>query len=197
MNSSNSSVDDSWRLLAAWYLRRQVKQLAGQLDGVRRGEDIEFVHRARVASRRLRAALKVFADCFPAGSFKTRRKETCGPGNLKRWRKAIRRLTKGLGDARAEFVNRAKAATVVSHANVATLFEVGDGPDELFLVFEFVPGQPFDRSPEETRQAGEVLARFHQLTDAFAGENSRSAPRGICRELIERRFDRAGAICGR
>jgi len=41
--------------------------------------------------------------------------------------------------ARAGFVSRARAATVVSHANVATLFEVGDGSDELFLVFEFVP----------------------------------------------------------
>jgi len=46
--------------LAAKYLRRQAKQLEDQLDGIHRAEDIEFVHRARVASRRLRAALGMF-----------------------------------------------------------------------------------------------------------------------------------------
>jgi CHAD domain-containing protein len=80
-------VDESYRLLAAGFLRRQAKRLAGQLDGVRKAEDIEFVHRARVASRRLRAAMRMFRDCFDARQFK-------------RWRKQIRRVTTGLGDAR-------------------------------------------------------------------------------------------------
>ena len=83
----NKAVDESWRLLAARYLRKQTKQLIGQFDGVRQGEDIEYVHRARVASRRLRAALVMFRDCF----------DTATP---KRWRKEVRRLTEGLGDAR-------------------------------------------------------------------------------------------------
>ena len=82
-----ASVDDSYRLLAAKYVRGQAKQLAAQLDGARRGEDIEYIHRARVASRRLQAALRMFLDCFEAKT-------------LKRWRKATRRLTKGLGEAR-------------------------------------------------------------------------------------------------
>lgn len=34
------------------------------------GEDIEGVHRVRVASRRLRAAMDVSVDCFPAGWYK-------------------------------------------------------------------------------------------------------------------------------
>jgi CHAD domain-containing protein len=83
----NKAVDESWRLFAARYLRKQTKQLTGQLDGVRRGEDIEYVHRARVASRRLREARVMFRDCFDAGTWK-------------RWRKEVRRLTAGLGDAR-------------------------------------------------------------------------------------------------
>lgn len=83
----NKVADESWRLLAARYLRKQTKQLAGQFDGVRQGEDIEYVHRARVASRRLRAALVMFRDCFDAGT-------------PKRWSKEVRRLTEGLGDAR-------------------------------------------------------------------------------------------------
>ena len=55
--------------------------------------------------------------------------------------------------------------------------------DHVYELFEFVAGQPFDRTPEETRQAGEVLARFHRLTDAFAGDHSRAAPRGDYHDL--------------
>ncbi|NLF07127.1 MAG: CHAD domain-containing protein [Pirellulaceae bacterium] len=80
-------VNLGYRILAAKYIRQQAKQLAGQLDGVCAAKDIEFVHRARVATRRLRAALEMFDDCFA-------RK------HVKRWRKAIRRTTSSLGGAR-------------------------------------------------------------------------------------------------
>jgi CHAD domain-containing protein len=81
------AVDEGFRYLAAKYLRKQAKQLAAQIEGIRQAEDIEYVHRARVASRRLRAALRVFRDCF-------RRK------TWKRWRKHVRRVTVELGLAR-------------------------------------------------------------------------------------------------
>jgi CHAD domain-containing protein len=80
-------MDPAYRRLAAKYVQRQVAQLAEQLDGVRAAEDIEFVHRARVATRRLRAALRMFRKCF-------------GAKKVKRWRKAIRRVTRSLGNAR-------------------------------------------------------------------------------------------------
>ncbi len=80
-------TDTSYEQLAARYLRRQIKQLTGQAAGIRRAEDIEFVHRARVASRRLRVGLRVFADCF-------------GAAQVKRWRKDVRRVGRGLGEAR-------------------------------------------------------------------------------------------------
>jgi len=80
-------MDASYQLLAARYVRRQTRQLVGQFDGVRNADDIEFVHRARVASRRLRAALGIFRECF------ARKK-------VKRWRKRIRQVTEGLGAAR-------------------------------------------------------------------------------------------------
>ena len=82
-----TSPDESYCLLGAGYVCRQVKQLSAQLDGVRRAEDVECVHQARVASRRLRAALRVFRDCF-------------GRKQVKRWREAIRGITSGLGEAR-------------------------------------------------------------------------------------------------
>ncbi len=81
------TVDPGYRLLAAQCCRRQIKQLADQFEGVRAAEDIEFVHRARVATRRLRAALRIFDDCFPAR-------------RVRRWRKALRRTTRELGEAR-------------------------------------------------------------------------------------------------
>ncbi|OHB79250.1 MAG: hypothetical protein A2V98_06315 [Planctomycetes bacterium RBG_16_64_12] len=80
-------MDGSYQILAARYVRRQTRQLTGQLDGVRKADDVEFVHRARVVSRRLRAALEIFRDCF-------KRKQ------VKRWRKRVRQLTQGLGPAR-------------------------------------------------------------------------------------------------
>lgn len=48
--------------LAARWLAKQARRLAKQLPGIRRAEDIECVHRARVACRRLRAGLVLFAD---------------------------------------------------------------------------------------------------------------------------------------
>jgi CHAD domain-containing protein len=82
-----TSADKSYQLLAARYLRKQARQLREQLDGVRVAEDIEFVHRARVASRRLRAAMGMFDGCFPGKK-------------MKKWRKQIKAVTEGLGGAR-------------------------------------------------------------------------------------------------
>ncbi|MGA2060769.1 MAG: CHAD domain-containing protein [Thermoguttaceae bacterium] len=80
-------MDDGYRLLAAKYARKQAKQLRAQFAGICAAEDIEFVHRARVASRRLRAAMRIFGKCF-------KRKQ------VKRWKKAICRIRSELGDAR-------------------------------------------------------------------------------------------------
>ncbi len=80
-------VDKSYQLLAARYVRRQIKQLTAQIEGIQKAEDIEYVHRARVASRRLRQALAVFEDCF-------------AKDRVSFWQKEIRRLGRGLGAAR-------------------------------------------------------------------------------------------------
>jgi len=58
------SADQGYRLRAAGYLRKQVKRLAAQLAGARSGDNPECVHQARVASRRLRAGLRVVRECF-------------------------------------------------------------------------------------------------------------------------------------
>jgi CHAD domain-containing protein len=80
-------VDTAYQLLACQYIKGQVAALKRQVRGARRARDIEYVHQARVASRRLRAAMRIFADCFPAGK-------------VGKWRMQIRRLTRRLGAAR-------------------------------------------------------------------------------------------------
>jgi CHAD domain-containing protein len=80
-------MDQSYQLLACRYLRSQLDALMDAIECVRRGGDIECLHKSRVATRRIRAALGMFTDCFTAR-------------RVKLWRKHIRRVTRGLGSAR-------------------------------------------------------------------------------------------------
>ena len=64
-----------------------LEAFAKESDGVRAAEDIEYIHRMRVASRRLRAALPLFRLCFSAKNFA-------------RWSGEIRDITRALGEAR-------------------------------------------------------------------------------------------------
>jgi CHAD domain-containing protein len=61
--------------------------LLAEMEGVRQTEDRECVHRMRVASRRLRSVLPLFATALS--------RQTCT-----RWRKQLRRVTRVLGAAR-------------------------------------------------------------------------------------------------
>jgi inorganic triphosphatase YgiF len=54
---------------AARVVRTRSEELFAHADGVLDVSDIERVHDMRVASRRLRAALEVFAPCFPKAAF--------------------------------------------------------------------------------------------------------------------------------
>ena len=56
-------------------LRQQLHEMMSHLEGTRQGDDIEALHDMRVASRRLRAALSVFAAAFPPKPFAIIEKE--------------------------------------------------------------------------------------------------------------------------
>ncbi len=58
-----------------------------EIEGVKASEDIEYIHRMRVASRRLRAALPLFRRCFPQKQYA-------------RWMHEIAGITQALGMAR-------------------------------------------------------------------------------------------------
>jgi len=66
---------------------RRLEALLAEVEGVRNGDDIEYVHRMRVASRRLRSGLRIFGECFRGKKGK-------------RWRRAVKEVTTSLGEAR-------------------------------------------------------------------------------------------------
>jgi CHAD domain-containing protein len=61
---------EPYRRAGARIVRVRAGELFEHADGVLDTTDIERVHAMRVASRRLRAVLEIFAPCFPAAEFK-------------------------------------------------------------------------------------------------------------------------------
>jgi len=83
-----NNKDEGICVYGAGILLRHLVALEKEQEGVRSGSpDIEYIHRMRVASRRLRAALPLFEGCLP------KRKAEL-------WLKDIRRITRALGAAR-------------------------------------------------------------------------------------------------
>ncbi len=74
-----------------WYAASKLPPLLEafrcEIDGVKEAQDIEYIHRMRVASRRLRAALPLFSSCFPAKQYT-------------KWMRELTRITRALGEAR-------------------------------------------------------------------------------------------------
>lgn len=82
----NNEVD-SYCHYGCQTLLKLVPTLESQIEGVVEGEDVECVHKIRVASRRIRAALPMFKECFP-------------PKKYRKWLKQIKQITKFFGEAR-------------------------------------------------------------------------------------------------
>ena len=80
-------VPESFRACATNVIRERIQRLLTFIRRVRRGNDAEAVHDMRVASRRLRAALSVFAEAFDDPAYARLTKE-------------IRKVTSALSRAR-------------------------------------------------------------------------------------------------
>ena len=78
------SLEECARRIITTRLHEMMSFKEGAIDGT----DMEYVHDMRVASRRLRAAMQNFADCF------TRKK------TFRRHLKRVERITSRLGDVR-------------------------------------------------------------------------------------------------
>jgi CHAD domain-containing protein len=83
---------------AALVIDAKLDEMFGHEAGARAGDDIEQVHDMRVASRRMRAAMDVFEDCFPRRTYKPLRKTAA---TLTRALGAVRDL-----DVMLEFLKR-------------------------------------------------------------------------------------------
>lgn len=77
----------SYQSYAKKIIRCHLQSFLKQKTGVRQARDIEYIHRMRVAARRLRTAFEIFADAFPKK-------------DIKKWNKEIKRTAKALGKAR-------------------------------------------------------------------------------------------------
>lgn len=81
-------LDEGACIFGAGVLLNHTQAFQAEVAGVHAGEeDIEFIHRARVASRRLRASLPLFQDCISGKKYPL-------------WMKHIRKVTRALGEAR-------------------------------------------------------------------------------------------------
>ena len=66
----NISPDSTLEICARQVIVSYFQKMMSYKEGAKEGADIEFVHDMRVTSRRLRAAMDNFADCFPREPFK-------------------------------------------------------------------------------------------------------------------------------
>jgi len=87
MSIPEEEKDPGFCLYGARNLLDLLSAVGGEIEGVREAEDIEYVHRMRVATRRIRAALPLFRNCYSKKEYKY-------------WRREIRRITRTLGEAR-------------------------------------------------------------------------------------------------
>ena len=69
------SPDETLESCARQIIVSYFQQMMSYKEGAKDGTDIEFVHDMRVTSRRLRAAMDSFADCFREKPFKTHYKK--------------------------------------------------------------------------------------------------------------------------
>ncbi len=85
--SQTCKIGDSYCKFGAELLLKLLGGFEDLIDGVIENDDVEYVHKTRVASRRLRAALPLFSVCFPKKEFKA-------------WAKEIKKVTRLLANAR-------------------------------------------------------------------------------------------------
>jgi len=86
-NPNGSSTESSYCRFGAEALVKLLQTMEAQIGGVEKSEDIEYVHKMRVTSRRIRAAMPLFSECFPSKRYK-------------KWLNEIKKVTQFLGAAR-------------------------------------------------------------------------------------------------
>ena len=136
------SPDPGYCAYGATRIRERVRQLAGEIEGVRKAEDIEAVHRMRVASRRIRAALPLFSCCIPQKKYL-------------RWTREIRDITRALGDARDKDV---QIEFLTSYRKRFPLNGKGN-PEQEYLALFHIPSEPCISDEGQNHQESCIVPR--------------------------------------
>jgi putative phosphoesterase len=85
--SQTCEVNQSYCKFGSETLLKRLEGFEDLVDGIEKNVDIECVHKTRVTSRRIRAAMPLFSVCFPQKKFR-------------RWTKEIKKVTRLLATAR-------------------------------------------------------------------------------------------------
>lgn len=80
-------MDECTCSFGAEIIEKHRQAVAAEIDGVIQSDDIEYIHRMRVATRRLRSAIPLFQSCF-------------SKNQAADWLKQSRAVTRALGEAR-------------------------------------------------------------------------------------------------
>ena len=108
--------DETLEVCARQIIVSYFHEMMSYTEGAKAGTDIEYVHEMRVTSRRLRAAMDNFADCFPKKAFKKHYKR-------------IKALTQTMGAVRdldvliVRFQNELVDLTEMEQADIRGLIE--------------------------------------------------------------------------
>ena len=110
------SPDETLESCARRIIVSYFRQMMSYKEGAKDGTDIEFVHDMRVTSRRLRAAMDNFADCFQEKPFKKHYKK-------------IKAITRTMGSVRdldvliAHFQREVHTLSEMEQADIRRLIE--------------------------------------------------------------------------
>ena len=142
-------------LAGALVLSRYWRDACGREEAVRAGEDPEAVHDMRVAVRRLRAALDLFALRYPKR-------------DARELRRRLRRLGRKLGEVRDLEVLRGDVRAVAVRLEVAE-------PERLLADWD----QAYERARADLlgHLAGSGYVRFRRSVDDFLGAQLRTSAR--------------------
>ncbi|MGI8920840.1 MAG: CHAD domain-containing protein [Solirubrobacteraceae bacterium] len=149
---------DPLRLAAARVLEVRIKELFAQARGVLDINDIERVHDMRVASRRLRSVLEIFAPCFPAVEHRAALRD-------------VKSLADALGERRDPDVQIAGLRTFKGAVGRS------DQPGVEHLIERFRAQQRAGNARLETvlaeTQASDLRGRLEALVEAARAESAR------------------------
>ena len=97
-----TQLEESTCVYGGSAIQTHIQSMRLEIEGVRQADDIECIHRMRVASRRLRTGLQIFSPCLSVKK-------------SDKWRKKIRNMAHALGEARDADVQIEKLNKFISN----------------------------------------------------------------------------------